>query len=75
MDEYYFSAPMPGGKMLCLAPLTDRRIANADIEVVDCSGLFLYEQEGSGDGASIKIMAQILSEDAALQLREFFKMD
>ncbi len=74
MDEYYFTVPVDESKTLCLAPLTSRRIKNADIEPVDTGGHFLYEQEGTGENASIRILAHVASEESLFQLRDMFKM-
>lgn len=74
MEEYYFTAPIDERKTLCLAPLTERRLANADVTPEDTSGLFLYEQEGTGENAVIKILAHVFSEEGVFQLRDMFKM-
>jgi hypothetical protein len=74
MDEYYFTARIDESRTLCLAPLTNRRIEHADIQPEDTSGLFLYEQTGTGENAAIKILAHVASEESAFQLRDMFKM-
>jgi hypothetical protein len=74
MDGLYFTKELGGNRKLCIAPLSNRRLANADCEIDDVSGYFLYEQEGSGEFAPIKLIAQLLSDDAALDLRDLFGM-
>jgi hypothetical protein len=74
MSEFYFSVNLDDNRVLCLAPLTDRRIAMSGQEITDPSGYFLFERRGSGEVAEIEIIAQVLSEEAALRLREMFQM-
>ena len=71
---YYFSVNLDNERTLCIAPLTDRKIARAGVEVTDPSGYFLYERRESDAVGGIEIIAQIFSEDAAFRLREMFKM-
>ena len=74
MSAYYFSVALDNYRTLCLAPLTDRRIAASGQDIQDVSGYFLYEKRGNGDGAEIDILAQALSDEAALRLRELLQM-
>ena len=74
MAEFYFSVNLPDGRALCVAPLTDRHIEMSGQDVADPSGYFLYERQGSDEKAQIEIIAQVLSEDAALRLRDMFSM-
>jgi len=74
MSDYYFSVNIGGEHTLCLAPLTDRRLSMSGQKIEDPSGYFLYEQRGTGDAASIEIIAKVFTEDAALRLREMFQM-
>lgn len=75
MTEYYFTTAIDETRMLCLSPLTSRRLAHADVEVPEeLGGYFLYEQEGNGDNAPITIMAHVLSDDAVDTLRSMFQM-
>lgn len=75
MDEYYFSLCLDADRTLCLAPLTSRRIEMSGQEVADTSGHFLFEKRGGGDDAGVEIIAQIVSDEAVLRLREMFGMD
>ncbi len=74
MSDFYFSVNIDADRTLCLAPLTDRRLGMSGQEVSDPSGYFLYEQHGSGEAASIEIIAKVLTEDGALRLRDMFQM-
>lgn len=73
MGEFYFSVNLDNDRTLCIAPLTDRKIALSGEEINDPSGYFLFETRGSED-AAVEIIARLQSEEAALRLREMFKM-
>ena len=75
MEAFYFSKTLDQERTLCLAPLTDRRVAMSGQELVDASGYFLFESRGRGDSAAINIIAHVLSEEAALRLRDVLGMD
>ena len=74
MDDLYYSVNIDAERTLCLAPITDRRLAMAGQEIADTSGYFLYEQQGSGDFASIEILAHIVSAAGVQRIRETFNM-
>lgn len=74
MEAYYFSLALGDERTLCLAPLTERRFAMSGQEIVDRSGYFLFEKRGSGESADVEIIAQVLSEEAALRLRDVLGM-
>ena len=74
MDDLYFSVSLDGDCLLCLAPLTDRRLEMAGQEIEDTSGYFLYEQRGDGETATVEILAHVVSAEGALRLRDMFKM-
>jgi hypothetical protein len=74
MSAYYFSKALDNYRTLCLAPLTDRRIAESGQEIQDVSGYFLFEMRGFGDATEIDILAQALSDEAAFRLRDLFEM-
>lgn len=74
MDELYFSVELDDERTLCLAPLTDRRLSMSGQEINDPSGYFLYEQRGSGEFATVEIIAQIISDEALLRIRDAFNM-
>ena len=74
MADFYFSVNLDSERKLCLAPLTDRRLAMAGVEVADSSGYFLFEQRGGIELGVVEIIAQVFSDEAALRLRDMFKM-
>lgn len=74
MDNLYFSVNLEDDHTLFLAPLTDRRIEMSGQEIANPGGYYLYEKRGSGDWATIEIIAQVLSDEAAMRLRDVFKM-
>jgi hypothetical protein len=74
MEEFYFSVNLDSERTLCLAPLTDRKITLSGQEIADTSGHFLFEQHGSGESVHIEIIAQVVSVDAVMRLRDMFRM-
>ncbi len=68
MAAYYLTASRPEGKVICLAPLTDRQIAACGEELSDTSGHFLYERDGH-DLSSVKILAQVVGDEAVEAFR------
>lgn len=74
MDDLYFSVSLEDDRVLCLAPLTDRRLEMAGQEIEDTSGYFLYEQRGEGERATVEIIAHVVSAEGALRLRDMFNM-
>lgn len=74
MDEYYFSVDLDDNRTLCLAPLSDRWLEMSNADITDPSGYFLFEKKGDGDFARIEIIAQIISDEAVLWMRESFGM-
>jgi hypothetical protein len=74
MSDYYFSRTLNNFRTLCLAPLTERRLAESGQDIQDVSGYFLFEKWGCGDAAEIEILAQATSDEAAFRLRELFQM-
>lgn len=74
MDDYYFTVPLDNDCMLCLAPLTERRIAMSGQRVPDSSGYFLFEKRHTNDFSGVNIIAHVVSEEAAFRLREMFNM-
>lgn len=73
MQGYFFSASLDNDRTLCLAPLCDRFLAASGEDIADTSGYFLFERRAS-DPDSVRILAQVHSDDAALQLREMLKL-
>lgn len=75
MSEYYFSVRLDETRTLCLAPLTDRRIEASGQEIADPSGYYLFETCGDYDAPEVEIIAQVVSEEAALRLRDMLQME
>ena len=75
MQEYYFSVNLDSNRLLCLAPLTERRLFASGQDIVDTGGYFLYEQAGDGENAEVEILAHAVSPEAALRLRTLFGMN
>ena len=75
MAEHYFSTNIDNETTLCIAPLTNRRIAMSGQEIADTSGYFLYETYKSEQPNGIKIIAHILSEEAAFELSRVLNME
>jgi hypothetical protein len=61
-------------RTLCLAPLCDRYLAISGELIADATGYFLYERRAS-DPDSVKIIAQVRTDGAALQLREMLNLE
>ena len=74
MATLYFSKRMTDSIMLCLAPLTDRRLEMSGEHPPDTSGYFLYQQEGRGSRARISILAKVENDDAAYRLRDMLQL-
>jgi hypothetical protein len=74
MSEFFFSVKKSNGRLLCLSPLTDRILSLSEENVQDKSGYFLYEKVENNDSSSVKIIAQILSEDAVFMLKNSLSM-
>ncbi len=68
MQNFYFSTPVDNDRTLCLAPLSERFIAASGQEITERGGYFLYERRAS-DPESVQIIAQVVSDEAALALR------
>jgi len=74
MEEYYFSANVDNETTLHIAPLTDEKIDLSGQVLNDRSGYFLYETRHSQQPTGVRIIAQVLSEDAALELSRILKL-
>ena len=72
-DPYYFSANLDNNRVLCIAPLSNRRIENCPERLDDISGYFLFETKRA-EPHSTKVMARIISEEAAFELSELLNM-
>lgn len=74
MAEFYFTATLSNERTLFLAPLTDRLIAESGQEVPDTSGYFLFERRRGICPSRVEIIAQVVSEEAAIRLRDMLGM-
>jgi len=72
---YYFSRKLDDRRILVLAPLSSRRLAMSGEEIPDQSGYFLFEQVGEENCASVSILAQVHSDEAALALKNMMQLD
>jgi hypothetical protein len=75
MAEYYFTTNIDNETTLYIAPLTNRRIALSGQEISDSSGYFLYETRKSNEPNEVRIIARVLSEEAAFQLSRILNME
>lgn len=74
MSEYHFSRQLDRDRTLCVAPLSDRRIEASGQDIHDPSGYFLFETRGPIDDAEVEIIAQVVSEAAAVRLKEMLRL-
>jgi hypothetical protein len=75
MAEYYFSRKTDSGAVLCLAPISDRRVELSGEEIEDRSGYFLYEVKGGAEASEVEILARVQSEEAAMRLKRMLNLD
>lgn len=75
MSDFYFSAERRNDCTLHIAPLTDRLIAQSGQEILDPSGYFLFERRRSSGPAEVEIIAKLVSDEAALKLRDMLLME
>jgi hypothetical protein len=69
-DPYYFSMNLCNDTTLCIAPLSNRKIEESGQAVGDTSGYFLYETNRTDGMPNVRIIARLLSEDAACELSQ-----
>jgi hypothetical protein len=74
MDQLYYTVNLDNDRTLCLSQMTDRLISLSGQEIADVSGYFLYERRTRGDLVNVEVIAHVLSDEAALRLREAFNM-
>jgi hypothetical protein len=75
MAALYFSRKTNSGTILCISPITDRRVELSGEEIEDRSGYFLYEIKGGGEPSEVEILARVQSDEAAVRLKEMLKLD
>ena len=74
MGPFYFSVNIDNAITLSIAPITDERIVQSGQELADTSGYFLVQTDSSQTPNDVRIMAHILSEDAALEISSMLNM-
>lgn len=75
MSEYYFSGNVDNETTVCIAPLTEKRIEMSGQEFADRSGYFLYQTRRSDGPNSVFVIAQLVSEEAALELSRLLRLE
>ena len=75
MEPYYLSANIGNATTLCIAPATDEKIVQSGQDIADTSGYFLFETDRSQEPPSVRIMAQILTDEAAMELGKLLNME
>jgi hypothetical protein len=75
MDLFYYSVNIDSDRTLCLSPLTDRLISLSGQDISDPGGYFLYERRTRGDIVDVEVIAHVLSDEAALRLRQALNMN
>ena len=64
---FYLTTNLTNDVALYIAPLTDRDIVAAGQDLPSIDGYFLFEKRLSDPGA-IRVLAQMMSEESALEL-------
>jgi hypothetical protein len=73
MQHFLFSAPLPDGHEVCVAPVSaDAFEANSVYTLGDDTGYFLYEFDNRQPETGIEILAKAASYDAAMRLVDIF---
>jgi hypothetical protein len=73
MRHSLFSAQLPDGRMVCVAPIsTDTFEANKAYALGDDSGYFIYEFDTHRPASGIEILGKAASYDAAVRLVDIF---
>ena len=75
MEGYYFSASLDNETTLHIAPLSNKTINLSGQRLLDTSGYFLYETRHSEEPKAVRILAQLASEDAALELSRMLNLE
>jgi hypothetical protein len=74
MDQLYYTVNIDSNRTLCLSQMTNRLISLSGQEIEDASGYFLYERRTRGDIVDVEVIARVLSDEAAMRLRDAFNM-
>ena len=73
MDQFLFSARLPDGRQVCIAPISaDAFEDNGAHSLGDDSGYFIYEYDADRAATGIEILAKAASYDAAMRIIDIF---
>lgn len=75
MEPYYFSKALDNAVTLSIAPATDEKIVQSGQDIRDASGYFLFETDNSSHPPGVRIMAQFMSDECALEMSELLCME
>lgn len=74
MNHYYFTKDIDDFTTLCLAPITNRLAEMSGECPADLSGYFLFQRSRATELLDVKIIAQIHSDEGALELSQMLQM-
>ena len=73
MNHFLFSASLPDGNEVCIAPVSYDAFRDNDIDTLgDDAGYFIYEYDPRRSEAGIEILAKAASYDAAMRIMDIF---
>jgi hypothetical protein len=73
MDDFLFSARLPDGREVCIAPISSDVFEDNEADSLgDDSGYFIFEYDADRPSSGIEILGKAASYDAALRLIEIF---
>jgi hypothetical protein len=73
MEKFQFSARLPDGREVCLAPVSADAFEDNDAHNLgDDSGYFIYEYDADRSAAGIEILAKAASYNAAMRIIDIF---
>ena len=75
MSDYYFTTNITNTRTLCIGPITQRELEGVAItpKKSDARSYYLFEMDASELGAEIKILAKLVSEEAAFALSKILQ--
>ena len=73
MKEFLFSARLPDGREVCIAPVSADAFQDNGVDSLgDDTGYFIYEYDTAQTSAGIEILGKAASYDAAMRLIDIF---
>jgi hypothetical protein len=76
MADYVFRKTLSNHRQLCISPLPDQDIERAlPLTKTNRLSYYLYEMDESSCEDEVVILARLVSEDAALRLRDALRME